>query len=173
MDEHDKQFESYLRQFRIRQPGPLPEIASMRRRSSMRWVLAAAAVVLIAGLSALFVRKDESTVGPQATVEAAGNPSLYRGGETIEAGKVIQSNSAVGLFLALEDGSRIEMREQSELESAHGIRALNSGSILVAADQQGSGFYMWKPAMPWCRLRGESFSRAGTNARRSREVEKV
>jgi cytochrome c5 len=143
MDEHDKQFESYLRQFRLRKPGPLPEIASLSRRSSMRWVLAAATIVLIAGLSVLFVRDGGSGSGPKATVEAAGNPSLYRGGETIEAGKVIQSNSAVGLVLALEDGSRIEMREQSELKlesAADGIRVrLNSGSILVMAAKQGAG----------------------------------
>jgi len=88
-------------------------------------------------------RKAGIGSGPKATVEAAGNPSLYRVGETIEADKVIQSNSAVGLMLALEDGSHIEMREQSELklESAgDGIRVrLNSGSILVTAAKQGSG----------------------------------
>src|SRR4051794_35003154 len=125
MDEQDKQFESYLRQFRLRKPGPLPEIASMKHRRSVTWVLAAAAVVLAVGLSAVLVRKAGIGSGPKATVEAAGNPSLYRVGETIEADKVIQSNSAVGLMLALEDGSHIEMREQSELklESAgDGIR---------------------------------------------------
>jgi hypothetical protein len=100
MDEHDKQFESYLRQFRLRKPGPLPEIASMRRRSSMKWALAAASVVLIAGLSVLLTHNAGSVSGPKATVEAAGNPSLYRVGELIEAGKVIQSHSAVGLLLA-------------------------------------------------------------------------
>jgi hypothetical protein len=109
----------------------------------MRWVLAAAAVVLAAGLSALFVHNEGNVIGPKATVEAAGNPSLYRVGETIEAGKAIQSNSAVGLLLALEDGSRLEMREQSELKlesAADGIRVrLNSGSIMVTAARQGAG----------------------------------
>lgn len=143
MDEHDKQFESYLRQFRLKNPAPLPELASLKRRSSVKWVLAAAAVVVAAGVSMVLVREAGSNAGPKATVEAAGNPSLYRVGETIEAGKVVQSNSAVGLLLALEDGSRVEMREQSELklESAgEGIRVhLNSGSILVNAAKQGAG----------------------------------
>src|SRR5882672_1444656 len=143
MDKHDEQFESYLRQFRLRQPGPLPEMASMKRRSSVTWLLVAAAVVLVAGLSMVLVRKSGGDVGPKATVEAAGNPSLYQVGETIEAGKVIRSNSAVGLLLALEDGSRLEMHAQSELklESAgDGIRVrLNDGSILVTAAKQGAG----------------------------------
>src|SRR3954471_22431603 len=140
MDEHDKQFESYLRQFRLRKPSALPEIASRSRRSSMRWVLAAAALVLVAGLSALILRNAGNPSAPKVTVEAAGNPSLYRDGETIEAGRVVQSNSAVGLLLALEDGSRIEMHSQSELKlesAADGIRVdLNSGSILVTAAKQ-------------------------------------
>jgi len=143
MDKHDEQFESYLRQFRLRQPGPLNEMASLKRRSSMKWVLAAATVVVVAGLSVLFVRNDGSGSSPKATVEAAGNPSLYRVGEVIEAGKVIRSNSAVGLLLAMEDGSRVEVREQSELklESAgDGIRVrLISGGVLVTAARQGAG----------------------------------
>ena len=144
MDKHDEQFESYLRQFRLRQPGSLPEMASLKRRSSVRWGLAAAAaVVLVAALSIVLVRNSGNVGGPKATVEAAGNPSLYRVGETIEAGKVIRSNSAVGLLLALEDGSRVEMHAQSELklESAvDGIRVrLNEGSILVTAAKQRAG----------------------------------
>jgi hypothetical protein len=109
----------------------------------MKWALAAASVVLIAGLSVLLTHNAGSVSGPKATVEAAGNPSLYRVGELIEAGKVIQSNSAVGLLLALEDGSHVEMHSQSELklESAgDGIRVrLNDGSILVTAAKQGAG----------------------------------
>ncbi len=143
MDRHDEQFESYLRQFRLRKPGPLPEIASLKRRSAVAWVLAAAAVVLAVGLSVVLVRNAGTVGGPRAIVEAAGNPSLYQVGETIEAGNVIRSNSAVGLLLALEDGSRVEMHAQSELklESAgDGIRVrLNEGSILVTAAKQGTG----------------------------------
>jgi len=143
MDKHDEQFESYLRQFRLRQPGPLPEMASMKRRSTAGWLLAAAAVVLAAGVSVVLVRNSGNGAGPKAIVESAGSPSLYRVGETIESGKVIRSNSAVGLLLALEDGSRVEMHAQSELklESAgDGIRVrLNGGSIVVTAAKQGAG----------------------------------
>src|SRR5436190_23566728 len=67
MDEQDKQFESYLRQFRLRKPRSLPEIASMSRRSSMRWVLAAAAVVLVAGLSTLILHNAGNVSGPKVT----------------------------------------------------------------------------------------------------------
>ena len=144
MDEHDKQFESYLRQFQLRQPGPVPEIATLKRRSSVKWGLAAAAaVVFVAASSILFVRNSGNVAGPKATVEAAGNPSMYRVGETIEAGSVIRSNSAVGLVLALEDGSQVEVHAQSELKlesAADGIRVrLNEGSILVTAAKQGAG----------------------------------
>jgi len=143
MDEHDKQFESYLRQFRLKNPGPLPELASLKRRSAAKWVLAAAAVVLSIGVSMVLVRKPGSNAGPKATVEIAGNPSMYQVGEVVEAGRVIRSNSAVGLLLALEDGSHVEMHSQSELKlesAADGIRVhLNSGSILVTAAKQDAG----------------------------------
>lgn len=143
MDRHDEQFESYLQQFRLRKPGPLPEIASLKRRSAVAWVLAAAAVVLAVGLSVVLVRNAGTVGGPRAIVESAGNPSLYQVGETIESGNVIRSNSAVGLLLALEDGSRVEMHAQSvlKLESAgDGIRVrLSEGSILVTAAKQRTG----------------------------------
>jgi cytochrome c5 len=147
MDKHDKEFEAYLRQFRLRQPGPPPEMASVSPRGSMRWLIAAAVVVLTVGVSVVLVRNSGSGGGPKATVEAAGSPSLYRAGETIEMGRVVQSNSAVGLVLALEDGSRVEMREQSELklESADdGIRVrLNDGSVMVTAAKQASGRHLY------------------------------
>jgi len=143
MDRYDKEFETYLRQFRLRQPGPPAEVASLRRRSSMRWVLAAAVVVLVIGLSAVLLRKPTSGAGPKATIEAAGTPSVYRVGEIIEGGRIVRSNSAQGLVLALEDGSRIEMRTESELKlesAADGIRVrLNAGIILVKAAKQGAG----------------------------------
>src|SRR6187399_2159635 len=85
MDKHDKEFEAYLRQFRLRQPGPPPEIASASRRSSMGWLLVAAVVVLAVGISAVLVRNHGNGSGPKVTVEEAGSPSLYRVGETIEA----------------------------------------------------------------------------------------
>jgi len=147
MDEHDKQFESYLRQFRLREPGPLPELICMKRRGTAAWLLAAAAVVLVVGGAVILGDTPRNGVGPKAVVESAGSPSLYRVAETIEAGRVIQSNSAVGLLLALEDGSRVEMREQSELKlesAADGIRVrLNSGSVLVTAAKQAAGRHLY------------------------------
>jgi hypothetical protein len=109
----------------------------------MKWLVAAAVVVLVAGVSVWIGRNSRNHNGPKATVVDAGSPSLYRVGEMIEAGNAIRSNSAVGLLLALEDASRIEMRSQSELKlepADDGIRVrLNSGSILVTAAKQGAG----------------------------------
>src|SRR5688572_3667051 len=87
MDKHDKEFDAYLRQFRLRQPGRPPEIASASRRGSMGWLLAAAVVVLAVGISAVLVRNYGGGSGPKATIEATGSPSMYRVGETIEAGQ--------------------------------------------------------------------------------------
>jgi hypothetical protein len=144
MDRHDEQFEVFLRQFQLRKPNPLPEMTSLSRRSTVRWVLAAAAVFLtVAVLSTLVFRNGSSGIRARATIEAAGNPSLYGVGQAIEAGKVVRSNSAVGLMLALEDGSHIEMQSQSQLKlesAADGIRVrLDDGGILVTAAKQGTG----------------------------------
>jgi len=144
MDKHDEQFETFLRQFKLRRPNPVPEMASFKRRRSMRWVVAAAAaLVFVVALSALFIRNSGRSGGPLATVEIAGNPSLYKVGQVIEAGTAVRSNSAEGMTLSLEDGSRVELRAQSELaleSAADGIRVrLNDGSILVKAAKQGSG----------------------------------
>jgi len=144
MDQYDKEFENFLKQFRLRQPGSLPANTLLKRRSMVRWfIAAAAALILIVGLSSLFVRKSTDGAAPYATVAEAGSPSLYMAGERIEAGRLIRSNSAVGLLLDLNDGSRIEVRSQSELQlesAADGIRVrLNEGSVLVTAAKQGSG----------------------------------
>jgi hypothetical protein len=144
MDQYDKEFENFLKQFRLRQPGSLPTNTLLKRRSMVRWfIAAAAALILIVGLSSLFVRKSTDGAAPYATVAEAGSPSLYMAGERIEAGRLIRSNSAVGLLLDLNDGSRIEVRSQSELQlesAADGIRVrLNEGSVLVTAAKQGSG----------------------------------
>lgn len=146
MDRQNEEFESFLKQFQLRSPGPLPEVFPARdrqpQRSRGRWLMAAAAVIALLVSSAL-IRNFVTVHGPSATVDMAGNNSLYKVGQKIEAGDVIRSNDATGLVVALEDGSKIEMRSQSSLalESApDGVRVrLQNGSIIVSAAKQGAG----------------------------------
>ena len=86
------------------------------------------------------------------TVEAA-DGSLYslsgnsreplRQGDSIDANEVLHSNGGAGAMLALADGSRVEMRSQSELSlerADDGVRIrLGTGSIIVDSAMQQSG----------------------------------
>ena len=119
------------------------------------WILAAAAVIVASVLSIPLVRHFFQATYPGAIVETAGDSS-YRAGETV-AGTPIHSGAFEPLSLRLEDGTRVEMRGQSELEleSANdGVRVrLNSGSILVtAANAALAGTFMWKRRTPSCPL---------------------
>lgn len=105
----------------------------LRRTWSMGLMLAAAASVIV------FVVKAPS---PQtdwlATVEAA-DGSHY----TLQPNAVLRSDSPRGTMLTLKDGSRVEMRSQSELLLEHasdgiGIR-LRIGGLIVNAAQQHVG----------------------------------
>ena len=112
------------------------------------WILAAAAVIVASLLSIPFLRHFFQATYPGAIVETAGDSS-YRAGETV-AGTTIHSGAFEPLSLRLEDGTRVEMRGQSELalESANdGVRVrLSSGSILVtAARQRGGHLYVETP----------------------------
>jgi uncharacterized protein (TIGR03435 family) len=84
---------------------------------------------------------------------AAADGSLYslsgntrqvlRQGDSIDASTVIHSNGGAGAMLALADGSRVEMRSQSELsleraDDGVSIR-LRTGSIIVNAAKQPRG----------------------------------
>jgi uncharacterized protein (TIGR03435 family) len=115
-------------------------------------VVAVAALVLaIAGFTAL-IRNLGPHVDRPALAEAAAG-TLYRisrsesrvlrAGEEIESGTVIRSDGNNGAVLSLVDGSRIEMRSQSELAlepADDGIRIrLTTGSIIVDAAKQRTG----------------------------------
>jgi uncharacterized protein (TIGR03435 family) len=87
-------------------------------------------------------------VKAQAVVETA--DGLYRGTgqvvlaqERVEAGEVLHTTAGAGAMLALADGSRVEMRSQSELSlerADDGVRIrLRTGSIIVNAANQPSG----------------------------------
>ena len=60
----------------------------------------------------------------------------------IQYGETVRSNDAAGTVLALPDGSRIEMRSQSELgleRADDGVRIrLNQGSVIVTAAKQSA-----------------------------------
>jgi uncharacterized protein (TIGR03435 family) len=64
-------------------------------------------------------------------------------GDSIDAGDVVRSNGGAGAMLALADGSRVEMRSQSELSlerADDGVRIrLGTGGIIVNAATQQSG----------------------------------
>jgi len=83
MDEQDKDFEIYLRQFHLRQHAPYPaeisvEVASRRPR----WVLAAVAAAVVAAISLPLARNFITPDSFSTTVEVAGD-STYTAGETI------------------------------------------------------------------------------------------
>ena len=88
MDNPDRDFEAFLRQFHLRRPKPfleeMPPVVPVRRKRHS-WVLAAAAVIVAALLSVSLLRNFLRPTGPSATVEAPGDSS-YRVGEKIAAG---------------------------------------------------------------------------------------
>ena len=115
-----------------------------------RAALLSAAAVLIAvaiGTAILWTPRD-----PIALVEAV-DGSLYRAvegpsetvsiGDALEADETVRTNGGAGAMLALADGSRVEMRSQSELSLARvddGLQVrLTSGSIIVNAAEQRAG----------------------------------
>jgi hypothetical protein len=147
MDRPDEEFESYLRQFQLRTPGPLNEQVQLTSRRPIlrfaRWAVAAVILVAAVVTSVRLIRVSGISTGAYAVVENSGSPSLYRNGQRMEAGEIVRSNSSKGLVLRLENGSQIEMRSESVLamESASDgaqIR-LDSGSIIVNATRQKLG----------------------------------
>ena len=113
-------------------------------------VLAAAAVFVLAATP--LIREWTLTDPARAVVDSA-DGSVYRTasgkltkipvGGSIHTGETIRTNGDAGAVLALADGSRVEMRTQSELSlerADDGIRIrLRSGSIIVNAAKQRTG----------------------------------
>ena len=139
--ENDTEFEAFLRQFQLRQAGLLTESTSAPAgagHGKRRWILGAAAVIAVAFLSTSLLWNFMNTRSPSATIEVAGDSS-YKFGEKI-TGAPIHSGSVESMSFVLEDGSRVEMRGQSEvlIESvADGVRIrLDKGTVLVTAAKQ-------------------------------------
>lgn len=123
--------------------------------SVKRWAVAA---LLTLGVGAgLYVISDDLLYGGlSATVQTA-DAEIFKvtehsqlaltNGDKILEGDVIRTSRAGGAVLLLEDGSRIEMRERSEIvldESRRGTTVgLHRGNVIVeAAEQRGRGLYV-------------------------------
>jgi uncharacterized protein (TIGR03435 family) len=100
------------------------------------WAGAATAIVLAVAASAVFVR-TLSEYAPPAVVEA------IDGKRNIEFGESVRSNNATGTVVRLADGSRVEMRSESELSlerADDGVRIrLQQGGVIVNAAKQRNG----------------------------------
>jgi ferric-dicitrate binding protein FerR (iron transport regulator) len=101
-----------------------------------RWSLSAAAAVTVAVL--IFtnvVRRGDAL----ARVEIADG----QWGDEIQVGQAFRSNDMTGSIIVLSDGSRVEMRTQSELSldrASDGVRIhLKKGGVIVNAAKQGAG----------------------------------
>src|SRR4026208_1492094 len=102
--ENDKEFETFLRQFQLRQARPLTESTSGQAasgRGKRRWIFAAGAGIALAFPSTSPLLNFIRSRGSSATIEVAGDSS-YRIGEKI-AGVPIRSGSVETTALVLED----------------------------------------------------------------------
>ena len=109
----------------------------LRRTWSVGLMLAAAASMI-----AFIVKAPSPQTDWLATVEAA-DGSHY----TLQPNAVLRSDSPRGTMLTLKDGSRVEMRSQSELlleraSDGIGIRLHNGGLIVNAAQQHDGHLYV-------------------------------
>jgi len=140
-----------LQQLRSAREGAAEAVVPKRTPARRNWRFLAAAVVVLAVLgSAVMVR--EFYTPRSAFVETAGG-GLYRivgknakalpVGHVVEYGEVLRAGVGASAVLALADGSRVEMREQTELSlepAADGVRIrLNKGGVIVNAAKQRAG----------------------------------
>jgi hypothetical protein len=143
MDNPDREFEAFLREFHLRQVRPFPDALADRvthpkvAPQGRGWLLAAAAVIVVGVLSFSVMRFVG--VRPIATVETSGDSS-YRAGESLSAGNLVRAGGRESTVFVLEDGSRIEVKPESELffdRADDDLRLrLIEGSILVSAANQ-------------------------------------
>src|SRR5262249_55701969 len=108
---------------------------------------AAAAVVLIVLIGVVWRPRPSAAVVENADGAlhrvVGGTVEKLQAGERIAVGDVVRSNGGGGCTLVLADGSRVEMRSQSELSlerAGDGERIhLRTGGVIINAAKQGSG----------------------------------
>src|SRR5262245_46516340 len=104
MDWKDGDYTALLRQFRPRKPSLPPGMVPSRAPRKSLWLAAAAATAAAAIAAVLFLADFHRTSAPGA--------QPVPDDESVQAGEVVRSNDG-GIF-DLADGSRVEMRAQSE-----------------------------------------------------------
>lgn len=121
-------------------------------RFGRRFLLAAAALVGAVGLGGLLwstldtasaeVAQVQSIDGGLYLVSEAGNRAL-RAGDEITEGDLVRTGQGGGAVVRLSDGSRVEMRERSELAVRTGRTDttidLDQGSVIVEAAKRSRG----------------------------------
>ena len=131
-------------------PNPVPPYSLSWRRIVIAAFAASLLLAGYVGASMLWRRAGALAVVETADhglqrIEAGGSGVglAVRAGDRISKGQIIRSNDGAGATLVLKDGSRIEMRSQSELaiEAANdGVRIrLDNGSVIVTAAKQRTG----------------------------------
>jgi uncharacterized protein (TIGR03435 family) len=117
------------------------------RTQRLVWTGLAAAVLLAASLSFLLIRRIppaefESIDGMVERIHG-GTARAVQIGERVPFGEIVRSASKTSAVLALRDGSRIEMRSNSEVsleKEDDGLRIrLGAGGVLVTAAKQRAG----------------------------------
>jgi ferric-dicitrate binding protein FerR (iron transport regulator) len=139
-----------------RTPRAVPAVGEADRKARppyARWA-AAAAVAAVAVLGAYTAWQAMPFFGgdPQLKVMrvdgnvyqlASGAPVPLRAGMTVSAKNAVRTAKDSGALLMMDDGSRIEMRDRTELTVANrrdgSTVRLDGGAIIVEASPQGSG----------------------------------
>src|SRR5262245_61332696 len=119
---------------------------------SFRWVMAAAAVIVIAVSGYFLQDKLFSPSGMRARVESMGGQLFRVGfsgeqplkvGDELGDGEKVRTGGGSRAMLRLRDGSMVEMNERAEFAVAMGMRdttiQLGRGNIIVEAAKRKSG----------------------------------
>ena len=137
-----------------RQPAAAAPVTGSVSRSSRMRLVAAAAVAAVAIVGAYTAWRVLPTLGADPHLKVmrvdgnlfqvhAGDLVALRPGMTVSAKDVVRTAKDSGALVMMDDGSRIEMRDRTELQVDRGRDGstvhLGAGAIIVEASPQGSG----------------------------------